>query len=331
MVYGGQGTNKHGVHARDHAVIHSTSRPVYLSGEENKMTKTPIKVNAYSSRHKLDKASRINFVKVYTVEYSVKVWFTGEVDSGSEWSLRASYEEEHQMFQDNSNWAYPSHAQNMPMTNTTSYQTGTSPAGYAPSTSVSCESSYSTQNYPSGNLAWPAASQSYQYGGSSVAATSQDQIQTYPYAIDPIPLRGGQAPELDTYSNYTDEDSVRETETGDLHSPSAAATKQTPYDEPNQLNTTPQSSHAELEKPRSTNTEALPRTLAKAVDSLDGKAIDLPNNLQVEESESSNVGSMRELVFSRADISRVPSPASSVVSLAFRYVNPNLSSLKLVN
>lgn len=34
----------------------------------------------YTPREKLDEASRINYAKVYTVEYNVKVLFIGKVD-----------------------------------------------------------------------------------------------------------------------------------------------------------------------------------------------------------------------------------------------------------
>ncbi len=77
MTYEGQGCRKHGVHQEDHAIIY-TSRPVQFIGEE-RMTKTPIRVRPYTSQHKLEAASRLNYAKVYTIEYNVKVWFIGEI------------------------------------------------------------------------------------------------------------------------------------------------------------------------------------------------------------------------------------------------------------
>lgn len=180
MTYGGQGTNKHGVHARDHAVIYTSPKPIVLAGEEKRMTKTPIKVNPYNSRHKLDRASRINFTKIYTVECNVKVWFIGEVDSGSTWSLQASYEEENGMSQATNNTmppafaqprsttgytpsglssAYPPYTQNTSMTSPPSYPPSSHSTGFVPSTPLS-GSSYPTSGYASSNPAWPSTSQS---------------------------------------------------------------------------------------------------------------------------------------------------------------------------
>lgn len=42
------------------------------------MTKRPIRVKQYGS-HKLDRASRLNYAKIYTIEYHVKAWFVGEI------------------------------------------------------------------------------------------------------------------------------------------------------------------------------------------------------------------------------------------------------------
>jgi hypothetical protein len=99
MTYGGQGTNKYGVHSEHHAVIHSSREPVLLPGEESRMTKPPIRVVHENPRHKLDKSSRLNFTKIYTVECNVKVWFIGKIHQDSEWSLRAAYDQEHPRLQ----------------------------------------------------------------------------------------------------------------------------------------------------------------------------------------------------------------------------------------
>ncbi|KAH6668951.1 hypothetical protein B0J14DRAFT_657959 [Halenospora varia] len=93
--YGGQGVNKYGVHGGDHAVIHTTDDPEYLPGEfEKGIMIKPIKVDA-GPRHPLDKASRLNYAKLYTVEYNVKVWFIGYISRNSEVVLAASYNEHH--------------------------------------------------------------------------------------------------------------------------------------------------------------------------------------------------------------------------------------------
>ncbi len=78
MTYGGQGCLKKGVHAGDHAIIYTTPQPARFAREDG-MTKKPIKVKQYSPQHKLEVASRLNYAKVYTVEYNAKVWFIGEI------------------------------------------------------------------------------------------------------------------------------------------------------------------------------------------------------------------------------------------------------------
>ena len=91
MTYGGQGTNKFGVHAKDHAIIW-TEKPVWFKGEYEKgLTKHAIRMEPSSKRHKLDEASRLNYAKLYTVEYNVKVWFIGTIHLTSEYQLTADY------------------------------------------------------------------------------------------------------------------------------------------------------------------------------------------------------------------------------------------------
>jgi hypothetical protein len=83
MSYLSQGCTKNGVHARDHAVIHTSDYPSYLPGEERLMDLRPIKVKQYSPRDRLDPTSRLNYAKVYTIEYNVTVRFIGEVHGDS--------------------------------------------------------------------------------------------------------------------------------------------------------------------------------------------------------------------------------------------------------
>ncbi|TVY93861.1 hypothetical protein LAWI1_G001880 [Lachnellula willkommii] len=90
--YSGQGTNRRGVHAEDHAIIYTTEKPILLSGEREKgLTRDSIKVLPMGSRHKLDKSSRINYAKVYTVECNVKVWFIGKIHPNFEGKIVADY------------------------------------------------------------------------------------------------------------------------------------------------------------------------------------------------------------------------------------------------
>jgi hypothetical protein len=93
MTYGGRATTKPGVHANDHAIIY-TDRAMLVAGEAD-LAKRPIRVKPYSPEHLLEPASRLNYAKVYTVEYNAKVWFIGEIHESSEWLLTAAYNEVH--------------------------------------------------------------------------------------------------------------------------------------------------------------------------------------------------------------------------------------------
>jgi hypothetical protein len=91
MTYSNQGVNKRGVHARDHTIIY-TEKAVCFPGEQQKgLRKNPIRVKANNPRHKLSEASRLNYAKLYTVEYNVKIWFIGKIHRDSENVLIADY------------------------------------------------------------------------------------------------------------------------------------------------------------------------------------------------------------------------------------------------
>lgn len=45
------------------------------------LTKKGIRVKMFNPKDKLDDTSRINYAKVYTIEYNLKVHFIGRVDS----------------------------------------------------------------------------------------------------------------------------------------------------------------------------------------------------------------------------------------------------------
>lgn len=83
LTYGGRGTGKPGVKCNDHAIIYTGSHaPKELSGEK-KLFKKPVRVQNTSEKEKLDKASRVNYSKVYTIEHNVKVCFIGEIHKDS--------------------------------------------------------------------------------------------------------------------------------------------------------------------------------------------------------------------------------------------------------
>jgi hypothetical protein len=67
---------KAGAEPEHHAVIYTGKEP---NSESENLTKRAIKVEVYNQKEKLDPKSRINYAKVYTIEYNVKVYFVGKV------------------------------------------------------------------------------------------------------------------------------------------------------------------------------------------------------------------------------------------------------------
>jgi hypothetical protein len=51
---------------------------------EKKLLKKPVRVTSTSPKDKLDKASRVNYSKVYTIEHNLKVCFIGQIHKDSE-------------------------------------------------------------------------------------------------------------------------------------------------------------------------------------------------------------------------------------------------------
>ena len=95
MSYLGRGTTKPGVKAEYHTIIHTSDSPVALQGE-NGIVLTPLKVKPDDHENGiLDRASRLNYAKLYTVEHNVKVWFVSRLNSAAEIQLRIDYDRIH--------------------------------------------------------------------------------------------------------------------------------------------------------------------------------------------------------------------------------------------
>jgi hypothetical protein len=81
--YSGRGLLKPGFHQEDwdsHAIIYMDNTHPWASAEEaNLMTKKPIAVRAASSDQKLNKMSRLNFGRPYSVQWNVKVMNVGKI------------------------------------------------------------------------------------------------------------------------------------------------------------------------------------------------------------------------------------------------------------
>ncbi|KAG4435140.1 hypothetical protein IFR05_009372 [Cadophora sp. M221] len=93
LTYGGRGTLKPGVHREDHAVIYTGVGPTLLPGET--LSKTALHMEPNDKSQKLDKDSRVNYAKIYTVEHNVKVFFIGALTKNAQAQLGADYNAQH--------------------------------------------------------------------------------------------------------------------------------------------------------------------------------------------------------------------------------------------
>jgi hypothetical protein len=95
--YGGRGLvgkNRSDAEVQSHTIVYeSTSRPAMFKEEQGLMTKESIAVDMVHG-HTLDKASRLNYAKVCTVEHNVKVMDIGMVSARSMPYLCAHWREE---------------------------------------------------------------------------------------------------------------------------------------------------------------------------------------------------------------------------------------------
>ncbi|RYN42241.1 hypothetical protein AA0114_g10562 [Alternaria tenuissima] len=92
--YSGQATSKAGVAAQDHAPVVSEGGEVIYHENEAKLTKSPMYIKVEkSSTGPVSPMSRLNFAKVYTVEYNVKVRPIGRLIPDSVWRMEEYFME----------------------------------------------------------------------------------------------------------------------------------------------------------------------------------------------------------------------------------------------
>jgi hypothetical protein len=96
--YNYQGVAKKGFSPEDrraHAIIHmDNTKPAIHPAEKGMMFKSPITVSAANSEQKLHYMSRINFGKVYSVEWNVKVMNVGKVHRDSMFNFEGYWRNE---------------------------------------------------------------------------------------------------------------------------------------------------------------------------------------------------------------------------------------------
>jgi len=91
-----QATTKRGVKAEDHAIIwtreHARDQPPKEIPREAKLPLRPVEVLPRTPRDKLEKESRLNYAKIYTIEHNVKVVFIGDVAISSQHNFVADHD-----------------------------------------------------------------------------------------------------------------------------------------------------------------------------------------------------------------------------------------------
>ncbi|CAN9461435.1 unnamed protein product [Alternaria alternata] len=94
QTYGGQATTKPGVNPQDHAAVVAENDQVKYLPNEAELAKMPLYIKVENaSTGPIDPASRINFAKIYTVEYNVKVWKIGRIVTDSVWRMEQYFTE----------------------------------------------------------------------------------------------------------------------------------------------------------------------------------------------------------------------------------------------
>jgi hypothetical protein len=155
LTYSGRGTGKARIKGHEHAAVFTGSKAVLAPGEAKNGLRPPLRVIPDRVEGELDPMTRLNYAKLYTVEYNVKVRFIGRVDPRSMPDLVKGYNITHQAVwepsdEDHSrvygsavNSDFPSHTQDTPIF--TSVNTNSTPAAY--STSSTRGQSYSQSSY----------------------------------------------------------------------------------------------------------------------------------------------------------------------------------------
>jgi hypothetical protein len=99
QTYGGRGVSKKGLRKNDHAIIYTGKTPPKPDDREKPRSRkeagmrTPaIRVRQRNNFEKMDKMSRVNFAKIYTVEHNVKVYDFGQVHRDDEVHLIANFQ-----------------------------------------------------------------------------------------------------------------------------------------------------------------------------------------------------------------------------------------------
>ena len=93
LTYNHQGTGKSGAKGGEHAIIYTGDRPPKELKGERALKNSPIEMKPNTPRDKLSPDSRVNYAKIYTVEYNVKVLFIGRVATSSQRKFMTDFDQ----------------------------------------------------------------------------------------------------------------------------------------------------------------------------------------------------------------------------------------------
>lgn len=81
--YNRRGVSKYSADAAKHSIVYTEGTRPMAAADEPRMSRAPIEIRPNSLEHRLDPMSRLNFSKLFTVEYNVKVLPVGKVTERS--------------------------------------------------------------------------------------------------------------------------------------------------------------------------------------------------------------------------------------------------------
>lgn len=76
--YGGKGTLKRGINVNDYAAVYDSRQEPFMDMKET-LSKTPFPIHIEDQKEKIDRMTRLNFGRVYTVEHRVKALKVGMI------------------------------------------------------------------------------------------------------------------------------------------------------------------------------------------------------------------------------------------------------------
>jgi len=206
LTYSGRGVTKPGVHAHEHAPLYIEGRRPQLLDEEwdRGLTRKAIAVVPDRRSDELHPVSRLNYAKVYTIEYNVKVCSVGQVSKRSEWDLTQAYNEIHPPLEMRGSPPPPaassSYSDNYPAVSTSFFDSAFPLPPAALSSYGGNNPAVSTSSFNSAFHLPHAALRSY--GGNNPAVSTSSFDSAFPLPPAALSSYGGNNPAVSTNSSY---------------------------------------------------------------------------------------------------------------------------------